>query len=143
MQLIRDVTGYEADLKRIEDRRLALDADRKRHLDAQKVVDLGGTPLSELQDGRCPTCDQHWPHDRLGGDVQAVMSFADNIVVIEQEQRALKALRSGAEQTLGDSRARLASLSEAWFEAQADVRALREVLVQDGRAPSPPRCESD
>lgn len=136
LQLIRDVAGYEADLQRIEDRLQALDADRKRHLDAQKILNLGGALLTELQDGRCPTCDQHWPHDLLGGDVQAVMTFEDNIAVIEQEQRALKALRSGAEQTLADNRARLASLSEAWFEAQADVRALREVLVQDGRAPS-------
>jgi hypothetical protein len=100
------------------------------------VADLGGTPLAELQEGRCPTCDQHWPHDLLGGDVQAVMTFEDNIAVIEQEQRALRALRTGAKETLDDSRARLASLSEGWYEKQAEVRALRQVLVQDGRAPS-------
>lgn len=135
-QLIRDVAAYEADVKRIDDRQEALRADRKRHLDAQKVIELGGTPIAGIEDGCCPTCDQHWPSHLLGGDVQAVMSFEDNIGIIEQEQRALRSLRAGAAETLADAQARLVSISEAWFEAQADLRALREVLVQDGRAPS-------
>lgn len=135
-QLIRDVAGYEADVQRIKDRQSALRADRKRHLDAQKVLDLGGSPVTRLADGHCPTCDQHWPHDLLGGDVQSVMSFKDNVAIIEQEQRALNALGLGAAETLAEAQAQLVSLSDVWFEAQADVRALREVLLQDGRAPS-------
>lgn len=135
-QLMRDLAADDADLRRIDERLEALETDRKRHRDAVKVVELGGTPVAELQEGRCPTCDQHWPSNLLGGDVQAVMTFDDNIAVIEQEQRALKALRVGAAAALDDRRSRLLSLSDAWFEVQADIRALREVLVQDGRAPS-------
>lgn len=135
-QLLRDVDADEADLRRIDERLGALEADRNRHQDARRVINLGGTPAAQLQEGRCPTCDQHWPHDLLGGDVQAVMTFEDNIAVIEQEQRALKALRVGAASALHDRRARLNALTDAWFELQADIRAHREVLVQDGRAPS-------
>lgn len=135
-QLVRDVAADEADFRRIDERLAALEVDRKRHRDARHVMELGGTPVAHLQEGRCPTCDQHWPEDLLGGDVQAVMTFEDNIAVIEQEQRALTALRVGAAASLEDRRARLADLTNNLIELQADVRAHRDVLLQDGRAPS-------
>lgn len=135
-QFVGDVAAEEADLRRIDERLAALEVDRKRHRDARHVVNLGGAPVAQLQEGRCPTCDQYWPEDLLGGDVQAVMTFEDNIAVIEQEQRALKALRVGAAASLDDRRAQLAGLTDSLIELQADVRAHRDVLQQDGRAPS-------
>jgi len=136
LQLTRDLAADEADLNRIDDRLAVLDADRKRHQDAKRIVGLGGSPATQLEEGRCPTCDQHWPHDLLGGEIEAVMTFDDNIAVIEQEQRALRALRLGAAAAIDDTRTRLEALTAAGFELQSNIRAHREVLVQDSRAPS-------
>ncbi|MGA8352558.1 MAG: hypothetical protein WB698_00130 [Solirubrobacteraceae bacterium] len=137
--LVRELDADEADIRRIEERLESLRIDRQRHLDAERVVKLGGTPASELSDGHCPTCDQDWPVDLLGGrreDGEPVMAIAEHLLLIEQEQRSLQALLKGTNATLLERGARDRAVRQRLAELRADIRAHRETLLGDAKRPS-------
>lgn len=136
-QLVREVDADAAGLRRIDERLAALDTDRARHQDALRIKDLGGTPAAALSDGRCPTCDQGWPEHLLGGSSdEPVMSFTEHLELIEQERRALRLLRQGAEAESRERTTRERALRETLAEVRADIRAHRSTLISDGKRPS-------
>jgi hypothetical protein len=136
-QLVRESEGQVVDLGRLETHLESLRADRDRHRDAQKIVSLGGSPAAELEHGNCPTCDQTWPADLLGGGLaEPVMSFAEHVDLIDQEMRALRAVRDGAQIALDEGMARERAIRQALVELRADIRAHRQTLVADGGRPS-------
>ena len=136
--VVRDLDADTTDLRRVDDRLKSLKVDRERHLDAQHIVSLGGTPASDLEGGHCPTCDQSWPNDLLGGrrDDEPVMTFSEHLELIEQERRSLSVLRKGAVATRDDRAAQERSMREALAELRADIRAHRETLLADAQRPS-------
>ena len=136
--LVRDVDADAGDLRRIDDRLEALRVDRLRHQDAKRIVALGGSPASELQEGQCPTCDQDWPIALLGGhdEGEPVMTIAEHLQLIDQEDRSLKALRKGNEVVLQGGRARERALRERLGEIRADIRAHKQTLVSNANGPS-------
>jgi hypothetical protein len=136
--LVRDVEADASDLERIDARLASLQVDRQRHQDAEKIAALGGSPATDLEDGRCPTCDQDWPIDLLGGqrDGEPIMTISEHLELIEQEERSLKALRKGAEATLADLASREQALKASLMEMRADIRAHRQTLLSDARGPS-------
>lgn len=134
----REVEHDRGNLRRIDQRLDSLKVDRQRHLDAQHVVKLGGTPAATLTEGRCPTCDQRWPADLLGGEEQQepAMSIEEHLDMIEQERRSLAALRKGAAAVLDERCAREGAMREQLAEMRADIRAHRETLLADAKRPS-------
>lgn len=136
--LVREVDADAGDLRRIEERLEALRVDRQRHKDAERIVALGGSPVRELQDGRCPTCDQDWPTALLGGreEGEPVMSIAEHLQLIDQEDRSLKKLREGSGVVLADRRAKERAVRERLGELRADIRAHKQTLVSNARGPS-------
>jgi hypothetical protein len=137
--LVRELEADAADMQRIDERLRSLRTDRQRHVDAERVIDLGGTPATDLSEGRCPTCDQDWPTDLLGGrrpDGEPVMAIAEHLQLIGQEQRSLQSLRKGTEATLQDQRARESAQRQRLAELRADIRAHRETLLGDAKRPS-------
>jgi DNA repair exonuclease SbcCD ATPase subunit len=137
-ETIREVDHDRGDLRRVDQRLASLKVDRQRHLDAQHIVKLGGTPAATLTEGRCPTCDQHWPADLLGGEEpqEPVMGIEEHLELIEQERRSLAALRKGAAAVLEERSARDRAMRERLAELRADIRAHRETLLADAKRPS-------
>ena len=137
-ETVREVDHNRGDLRRIDQRLDSLKIDRQRHLDAKHIVKLGGTPVATLAEGRCPTCDQHWPADLLGGEEpqEPVMSIEEHLELIEQERRSLAALRKGAAAVLDERCARDRAMRERLAELRADIRAHRETLLADAKRPS-------
>jgi hypothetical protein len=136
--LVHDVEADAADLERLDARLESLRVDRLRHQDAEKIVQLGGSPARELEDGRCPTCDQNWPVALLGGSEvgEPVMTVAEHLQLINQESQSLKTLRKGAGAVLQDRRTREQALREKLVEIRADIRAHRQTLISDANGPS-------
>lgn len=137
-EIAREVESDGGNLRRIDQRLDSLKIDRQRHLDAQHIVKLGGTPAATLTDGRCPTCDQRWPADLLGGEEpqEPAMSIEEHLDMIAQEQRSLAALHKGTAAVLDERRARDAAMRERIAEVRADIRAHRETLLADAKRPS-------
>ncbi len=65
------------------------------------------------------------------------MTLEDNIAFIEQEERALSAVRKGLLQSVSADRERATGLSRAVNELRAEVRAHRSALLSDSRSASP------
>lgn len=135
-QLSREVGIDEAELEQMESRLALLELDRARHKDAQKLATLGGGPAEELTVGHCPTCSQLWPGDLLGGEAEPVMTIEDNLTLIDQERRALKALHEGVTRGLEQRKVRAIALAQSVSDVRSEIRASRQTLVSDVRAPS-------
>jgi hypothetical protein len=134
--LERGITADEAEVVRVDTRLDALDVDRDRHRDAQRLARLGGHGL-DSPDGLCPTCEQQLPTDLLGtGVLTPVMTLEENLAFIEQEQRALRAVRDSLLRRIESALADADSLRRTLAELRADIRAHRAVLLEDERVPS-------
>jgi len=125
----------EADLDALRARLAAVEADRRRLKDIQRVRALGSDlGVAVLSDDLCPTCLQ--PLDDRHVATGEAASVEANLVLGDAERTTLIDMQSVAERRLADlSRARDA-ISQQLDHARGQVRLLRDELVTESAAPS-------
>lgn len=126
-----------AQSRAIEERLRTLDEDLVRNKDARKLQELGAVGSWSVTTGRCPTCHQEVGATLLEHThVQASMSVDENIRFLEEQRKVFELTQRQAQQALAARERQVTAIAGEAADLRARIRAARQTLVADTRAPS-------
>jgi hypothetical protein len=114
-----------------------LEEDLRRNKDVQILQSLGSTVAPSIAKRECPTCHQSLKDSLIPvAQSQTVMSIDENIKFVTEQRRTFGAVLGNAEKMIGAREHQRSALREEVGNLRAQIRALRQTLVSDGRLPS-------
>jgi hypothetical protein len=136
-RLLDSLEMEEQEVKRIDERLVAIDEDIQRNKDVRILKQLGSRQDSTIDNGSCPVCHQSI-HDSLVplAVEQVVMSLDENIQFLTEQRRTFATVHSNARRVMEARHQQVRALREELSLGRERVRVLRQTLVSDGRLPS-------
>ena len=135
--LLETVNQEKAQLDAIDTRIKILDEDYKKNLDVKKLRDYGAPDTKKLHSGHCPTCNQIL-EDTLLNQIQStpVMGIEENIAFIKGQINTFQKMKENINRSFTAKNKQLHASSETMADLRSEIRALKQTLIMDNRAPS-------
>ena len=114
----------------------SLQQDLKRNEDAMKLRRLGSDLGHAAGEHICPTCHQDVSSELLPAVEAVGMGLEENISFVKSQISLYRVALDGANERVKDCYARFRGQDDALREAQAELRSLRQAIVQPSKAPS-------
>lgn len=136
-EVFRDLQTEKGQKQQAESRVAALNEDLRRYQDIRTLLRLGSDTVSDIGHGSCPTCHQSIVDSLLPQEgAHAPMSTEENIAFIKAQRGIFSAMVSESDRLIKAKETEAAGLRTSTDNLRADIRAIRQTLVSDGREPS-------
>lgn len=131
-----EANAENQELQAIRSRLESLNADLKRNQDALKLRRLGSDLGQAAGEHICPTCHQDVANELLPAVENVGMGLEENITFVKSQIDLYGTALEGATRRVQDCHVRYRSKEDELRERQAELRSLRQALLQPSSAPS-------